>query len=507
MSLLLSRYKSSFFFKDLKSAANGLEYFNLVHSRRKTISEVPFSYFDEIGNFLLEKFEASPLRNLLTNLTSLTSLAKFEEDEIILIPIYLRNILRVMDDRVNLLWSAKFNSSKICLALTAIIYKEIVELDNLMIKFSQAATTTGVSLPERSQTFYVATHIRKFHLPLLCEKLKIVIDRSVFSISAEPIKSYLRANCAEFLVYSKSKSSDEVAGDRFLALLSCSTIKDIFGQFVFKLRFERDHIVSLVTVVFNALLHSLLDALLEERPAFDEAGLYRLFRIILRLQNFAIDIKSMLKSMDPNCLREKDRIFSDLNGWKRAERAIAVLNAEIFRDAIAQRNSSRGGCSQTNRFRVLRYFCSKVNSTAEADGRAKTIDNGVFGGMDNIPQFPAGVREKLKVIRADKQSSEQYLENTTSQSISMNSDPPLLLPVARRSWSMQEPGPGPGPGPGLRPGQSQRQRQEAEDEERKWAQLAARSSSRGRGFLGFMHWRRSHRGTVFVELSIDVSDI
>lgn len=80
----------------------------------------------------------------------------------------------------------------------------------------------------------------------------------------------------------------------------------------------------LFAVTISTILHSFLDTLLDAKMMIDEAGLYKLFRILLKLQEQIATIKSML-----NFGTEK-QLLDEVSAWIRAQEVINIINETIF---------------------------------------------------------------------------------------------------------------------------------------------------------------------------------
>eukprot|EP01035_Chromulina_nebulosa_P025998 gene25998-33987_t len=324
---MLAKYKSSLSSSKLKHTATILIFANQAHSTRKTITNNGFSYFDSDGNF---NPSDSPFKRIFSILVEC-----FDDldGHRAIVEISIRNLMRILEDRSNLMWSSLLNEKAI-LSLSAVYYKEVLELHELLSRFSQAMG--------KKTTYHfrgiisMLQYLQQTQLPLFINRLIRTIDRSVIGMFSERVKTYLRSNTSEFLIYAeRSKSSREAAGQQFLSLLPCSDLTDVFRKFLFPMHLRLEHVSSFVTAVFNSLLHSLLDSILEVRCPFDESGLYRLFRVILHLQEFVLSTKKLLQSEGFSFLA--NTLLSNLSGWRRAEFAVAVLNNEVFRGTAGKK--------------------------------------------------------------------------------------------------------------------------------------------------------------------------
>ena len=481
---MLSKYKCSLSSSNLKRAAKSLAFANQVHSTRKTITDNEFSYFDSDGNL---NPDASPFKRICS---SLVECFDDIDGNNVIIEISIKNLTRILEDRSNLIWSSRL-SDKAILSLSAIYYKEILELHELLKFLSQKSGKKTIY--HLRGIFSIVQHLQQTQLPLLITRLLKTIDRSVLGMFSERLKTYLRSNTGEFLIYAeRGQSPCKVPGQQFLSLLPCNDLIEVFKKCVFPMRLRKETLSSFVTSVFNSLLHSLLDSVLEVRCPFDESGLYRLFRVMLHLQEFALRTKKLLQSEDGTCLTTvQDRLLSDLSGWRRAEFAVAVLNGEVFRGAA---NKQRKGAApvtvtmkNTRRWksgRFLMRFCCVPRTAQE--------ESPVSAGLPQrdslaLPQLPEALHQKMRFALVRRSSSQQRK--------AMEPQDSLLIPVLRPSWDRVS---------------ENEEDDDKREERRRWAALVAPNTFSARRILDsaiWGTWRRTHRGTVFVELKMDFTDI
>eukprot|EP01036_Dinobryon_divergens_P031986 gene31986-41485_t len=264
-----------------------------------------------------------------------------------------------------------------------------------------------------------------------------------------------------------------------------------------------EHVSSFVTAVFNSLLHSLLDSILEVRCPFDESGLYRLFRVILHLQEFVLSTKKLLQSEGFSFLA--NTLLSNLSGWRRAEFAVAVLNNEVFRGTAGKKqrwSRTRDATpvtvtmKNTRRRRsggfLTRFCCVSVAAQEAGSMGSPEADWPERDGIAEL-ELPEALHQRMRFALIQR-SSQQRVATSEQQQIA------LLLPMLRPSWAGIV-------GPTSTEGHED---DDMREERRRWASLVAPNASSARRILDSVlwgTWRRSHRGTVFVELKMDVTDI
>lgn len=90
---------------------------------------------------------------------------------------------------------------------------------------------------------------------------------------------------------------------------------------------DESHLLGLAV---NSTLQALLDSLLSRRVPFDEAGLAKLYRILLKLQDVVAELRTMLQL--PSGLR----LVEDFDVWKQAEAGMQVLNETISTQRFAR---------------------------------------------------------------------------------------------------------------------------------------------------------------------------
>ena len=497
---MLSKYKSFLTSTKLKCTAAILRFANQVHSTRKTISDNGFSYFDNDGNF--NPSCDSPFKRIFSLL-----LECFNDldGNCGIIEISVRNLMRILEDRSNLMWSSLLNEKAI-LSLSAVYYKEVLELNELLNGFSQ--TIGKKTMKTFHGIFCMIQYLQQTQLPLFISRLIRTIDRSVIGIFSERVKTFLRSNTSEFLIYAeRSKSSREAPGQQFLSLLPCNDLTDVFRKSLFPMRLRQENLSSFVTAVFNSLLHSLLDSILEVRCPFDESGLYRLFRVILHLQEFALSTKKLIQSEGLSSLgTAPDRLLSNLSGWQRAEFAVAVLNNEVFRGTAGKRkhwSRSKDATPVTVTMKnarrrrpggfLARFCCVPVAAQEDGAIGSPATDWPERDGLADL-ELPQALHQRMRLALLQRSSQQRVASSDPQQQMS------LLLPMLRPSWAAM-----------ADPASSEADEDDdMREERRRWVALVTSNTSSARRILDSIlwgTWRRSHRGTVFVELKIDVTDI
>lgn len=135
----------------------------------------------------------------------------------------------------------------------------------------------------------------------------------------------------------ESERDRDAALHRLVRAHSVDLLLSCFAHFAISL--NRRH-ASLTSLCLNAALDSLLDAVLQRGLRVDEAGLYALFRQVLRLQEAVQELKRSLN------IGVGERLISDVNPWRRAECALNVINTEIFRGEFSTRGKGRDRVAQ-----------------------------------------------------------------------------------------------------------------------------------------------------------------
>ncbi len=240
-------------------------------------------------------------------------------------------------------------------------------LRQLLCKAEEALSSGSESLLAGRELFLVPAYshfLRQLRhsvdvaLPSLvqrCDRIAaLTIDRAV----SAALDKYFQSAPDEFLPLSRSfslwplmvccivnnaASTGESERDRDATLHrlvrahSVDLLSSCFAHFAISL--DRRH-AGLTSLCLNAALDSLLDAVLQRGLRVDEAGLYALFRQVLRLQEAVQELKRSLK------IGVGERLISDVTPWRRAECALNVINTEIFRGESSTRGKGRDRVAQ-----------------------------------------------------------------------------------------------------------------------------------------------------------------
>lgn len=443
---------------------------NQAHTRRVSITVKNHENGIDIdGNFNTNVF-STPFANFLSVFKNLFSDIQSHQ---LYAKIFIRSTIRVLDDRMNLLCSSKLSERAIIL-LSLIAYREVTELEVILSKVS----TTNILEIQTMIKYMLAVQI-----PRICTKLSKFIDKCISSMSSEGLKKYLRSHGDDFLTYwEKSKSANESSGKIYLSLLGHETLNTLFYRDLPCFRLDINCLSSVVTCIFNTVLHALLDSILEVGCLFDESGVYRLFRIILYIQEYASSVKTTL--VLPTAATSTWTMLQDRSSWQRAEAVLAILNEEVFKSEKSSRSRRKGPPVEGGRRRKMSqslWCCASIDVAVNVETRGGDHEEEEDSGDGAVQTFSG--RNPLKEKRLSKPTKTARL--SLAKTPLQDKASLLLLPPLRTH--------------------------RIDDEERaRWTALASSHGPSRQKLFAAMNarsWRKVHTGTVFVELRLNVSDL
>lgn len=104
---------------------------------------------------------------------------------------------------------------------------------------------------------------------------------------------------------------------------------------------------GLISSAVNATLDTLLNTILQQQLQFDESGLYKFYRLLLKLQECVDELKRRLD------LARDEHLILDLTSWKRAQYAINQINDAIFQRNTLHQTSDKGRLMRTSDWQQL----------------------------------------------------------------------------------------------------------------------------------------------------------
>jgi len=388
---------------------------------------------------------------------------------------------------------------KVTIGHTAVILKEALHMENTLRSYELIIRSNDTNWSLHQLTKLIG-FIMKIFIPRLSRKLMQIIEKSMDIMNRDKIQIYLQSSSSEFLSYwDKKRTKDESTGKHFLVLLSCDSIADIFKHNIFPLKLEVLFLSNISTVILNGLVNCLLDCILEVHTLFDESGVYRLFRIILHLQEYAMSIKAILQPIQTS---SPFKLLSSSMAWRRAELALAALNEQIF----AGRQGEDRTKSRTGRIKVkIGQLSPSPDELMSPRGVEKSSQRNCFMlGSFLMGASRQGNQQSRDAVDEEDDGGVPFSEE--GKGVGGGGAPDKRLPAV----SASQPPAAADPSDLSLLLMPMEQVAFGEDERSRWAALAAQKSSvlsMQRWNWNPRIWRRVHRGTVFVELKIDVSDI
>jgi len=276
------------------------------------------------------------------------------------------------------------------------------------------------------------------------------------------------------------------------------------------------------SLVVNTTLETFLQYLVDETLLFDESGVYKLFRIVLKLQEYVSDLK---KGCD---VQPGEKLIKDTRPWEKAEAILQILNAAIFSVKCASASTVRGSMEQASDTATedasgigagggggggcvggnsnSRIPTSSSPSPRNSSQPAATgTSPGAGTGTVNLPVVPTSAGKDASVVAATSVVAAGMVNSSAEVDVPVEE---LLTKEEQQRWK------------DLATSTSlhRRHRHRRNYNGYYQAQLSAGAGSGTRDtttigmgsskfFRGFVLWRRKHSGTVFVALQIDTTNL
>lgn len=282
---------------------------------------------------------------------------------------YFQTMLRIMNDRISGLWHGQnkpYNVTQVCA-----MHREI---DVLVDTLAKIVDETQLTL-QRKERNYSSDKISIIHivnscsfaldctLPSMRARLLVVLSHAVRLSIDEIVSQYHASNPAEFLQQRKGWSLKKTAANTVsnhcdiaaaagggaltidssygMAQALITRVVKPFSDIVLgvfssstttTVSFDRSSsftAIELLSVSINEAVDSFLCCILTANFAFDEEGVYRLYRAVLKFQEHVQDVKKEMGIKDP-----KQHIIQDYRVWQKAEVILQELNNAVFSETV-----------------------------------------------------------------------------------------------------------------------------------------------------------------------------
>ena len=298
----------------------------------------------------------TPFHNLLRSykFDALSSLCMNPDYAILLF----RTTVRKLNERLNHLWNTK-EKTDLCGLSTRNM--QACALWNTM-KEIHAMTRNILDNWRRKEhtSMFAAAYLCKLNekvIPMLLQRLQNFLRHHVYESTSQYLKQYFALNLDPFLVLRRRRTG---LINRALGLISLCSLHSLDGpnsksaqseleiatfllsqivEPVYKsflhtnmLDIETTNqttdsqqvVVKVTAIAFNTVVNALLNHIIAEDVHFDEFGVYKLYRILLRIQEGVGKAKKELGVQNPSNLIE------DHSAWDRAEAVLQELNKAVF---------------------------------------------------------------------------------------------------------------------------------------------------------------------------------
>lgn len=279
-----------------------------------------------------------------------------------------RTLIRNLNERVNLLWNLKDKLEASGLSVKGVhasaLWDTIMFVDATLIKILTSQIIVNDSM-DRNKVCAVQ-YLQKVSadiVPRLFQRVRSCLQMHVHESTSQYLKQYSALNLNPFLVLNQRRSG---ILNRMLGLVSICTAHNIGGPnskcaqseleiasylvdqvvvpiykcFLYTRKVnETEPLIRqnsqrseelakrMTALAFNAMMTALLDHIITEEVAFDEFGVYKLYRILLRLQE-AVGVAKKELELQPPC-----QLMDDITAWNKAEAIVQELNKAVFTTA------------------------------------------------------------------------------------------------------------------------------------------------------------------------------
>lgn len=300
--------------------------------------------------------------------------------------VLLGTLNRALSSRVSALWNIREDGLVKKVAAATVLHCDVLQILQVyrLLLAGLAVNTTGTSSQmstggdsqHKSLLYSLLSHAVHKQLPAYITRINNFIRYIVTESTSEALTQYFKHHPHAFLVLQRNTGglltvlrSMTVCGSLAQDAATTQTEQAIYNMMK-KYSIEPVHstlsraallqyapncvqhvVVRFTALAFNSALQSLLDYILQHREPFDESGVYQLFRIILKLQEYISEVKKELQ------YEPAQRLIADTTVWTKAERILQTLNTAIFAepgvDNTLNANQSGAQSPTNSRYRTV----------------------------------------------------------------------------------------------------------------------------------------------------------
>lgn len=368
-------------------------------------------------------------------------------------------LCRSLSYRVSALWNIRDSSTDGLSKKIGAAVALHLEVKQILRAYQQCLTRYSSCLTDdinvKQRTFVVAqalVHAITKLFPHLSNRIEWYIRATIKECTSETLTQYFKHHPKTFMVL-QQRSNYILAALQYVSLCGAygppqsttQTEQAIFGMLK---KYSIEPVYSTVQYIelqdflsagemhqvsthftalaFNSTLQAFLEYFLSNDESFDESGVYQLFRIILKLQEYIAEIKKELK------LDGAQRLITDITIWTKAERILQTLNAAIFAEPGKVNPSAGGSVDSPNRSRCRNvlteaetaawtalanpYHCKTArssstggNSISNSNSNSKSISTGGHsGGGDGNKNSMMSAVSPLRWLGARRQRRKRH---------------------------------------------------------------------------------------------------
>ena len=289
---------------------------------------------------------------------------------------FIRAYVFILNQRISYLWNLREstistlpNYTSVRFLEAACLYYDIIYISGMFNKLRESLYPANVTAGNRP-LYYILQCTIETILPKLLARVDNYISHYVRIQTMASLTSYLNSHPHSFLVLThhsthttstgtssgalstllntiytyttfhnhKSQQRKQAqAEDDIFTILKESAVESVLRSFL--------HIqpnvkpIHFTSIAINTSLITLLQILIEKKELFDEFGVYKLYRIILKIQEYIYEIKKEWQ------IPEGERLVASTNIWHKAEIILQILNCAVFSHTIMKSTTSSSSSS------------------------------------------------------------------------------------------------------------------------------------------------------------------
>ena len=288
---------------------------------------------------------------------------------------FIRSYVYILSQRISYLWNLREstistlpNYTSVRFLEAACLYYDIIYISDMFNKLRDSLYPANVTAGNRP-LYYILQCTIETILPKLLARMDNYISHYVHIQTMASLTSYLNSHPHSFLVLThpstttstgssslstllntiytyttfhnhKSQQRKQAqAEDDIFTILKESAVESVLRSFL--------HIqpsvkpIHFTSIAINTSLTTLLQILIEKKEFFDEFGVYKLYRIILKIQEYIYEIKKEWQ------IPEGERLVSSTNIWHKAEIILQILNCAVFSHTVMKSTASSSNIAST----------------------------------------------------------------------------------------------------------------------------------------------------------------